>query len=321
MMGAPGTSPLGTRDSDTMQATDSIRAMDTSTTPPFACRLSAAYACPSVSTGKERDTESGNDYFGARYYASSMGRWLSPDWSAKVEPVPYAKLGDPQTLNLYSYVQNNPLSRFDIDGHDDYSYDQSGKQTNLVKRSWWHNLWYGDTWTLNADNGKNYSLNAPLTQLANGQRYSLVSQKTTLQGLNDMLMAHLGSRENHMSNAQAFDAGLTPAPQGIDFKNELHADFGENSLFILGNSAHTLDYIGNVAWGAIMASNGFSETWSHMGAGAQQVVHDARQSYMAGGVVPVVPLSGTVRTLGDQTSDYNAIQQGYAWWNNGTTPQ
>jgi RHS repeat-associated protein len=30
-------------------------------------------------TGKERDTESGLDYFGARYYASSMGRWMSPD--------------------------------------------------------------------------------------------------------------------------------------------------------------------------------------------------------------------------------------------------
>src|SRR5665213_3158844 len=52
-------------------------------------------------TGKERDAESGNDYFGARYYASSMGRWLSPDWSAKEEPIPYAKLDDPQTLNLY----------------------------------------------------------------------------------------------------------------------------------------------------------------------------------------------------------------------------
>jgi RHS repeat-associated protein len=37
-------------------------------------------------TGKERDTESGNDYFGARYYASSMGRWLSPDWSATPDP-------------------------------------------------------------------------------------------------------------------------------------------------------------------------------------------------------------------------------------------
>jgi len=68
-------------------------------------------------TGKERDAESGLDYFGARYYASSMGRWMSPDWSAKAEPVPYSKLGDPQTLNLYGYLTNNPLSRTDPDGH------------------------------------------------------------------------------------------------------------------------------------------------------------------------------------------------------------
>jgi len=68
-------------------------------------------------TGKERDSESGNDYFGARYYASSMGRFMSPDWSAKVEPVPYAKLDNPQSLNLYAYVGNNPLIRIDADGH------------------------------------------------------------------------------------------------------------------------------------------------------------------------------------------------------------
>ncbi|WP_348261045.1 RHS repeat-associated core domain-containing protein [Telmatobacter sp. DSM 110680] len=73
----------------------------------------------SLFTGKERDAESGNDYFGARYYASSMGRFLSPDWSAKVAPVPYAKLDDPQSLNLYAYVRNNPLSRIDADGHYD----------------------------------------------------------------------------------------------------------------------------------------------------------------------------------------------------------
>jgi len=46
-----------------------------------------------------------------------MGRFLSPDWSAKVEPVPYAKLDNPQSLNLYSYVENNPLTRADVDGH------------------------------------------------------------------------------------------------------------------------------------------------------------------------------------------------------------
>jgi RHS repeat-associated protein len=69
-------------------------------------------------TGKERDTESGNDYFEARYYSSSMGRFMSPDWSAKEEgrdPVPYSDLDDPQSLNLYSYVRNNPLTRVDAD--------------------------------------------------------------------------------------------------------------------------------------------------------------------------------------------------------------
>jgi len=69
-------------------------------------------------TGKERDTESGNDYFEARYYSSAMGRFMSPDWSAKEEPVPYAKLDDPQTLNLYVYVGNNPMTRVDADGHE-----------------------------------------------------------------------------------------------------------------------------------------------------------------------------------------------------------
>ena len=70
-------------------------------------------------TGKERDAESGLDYFGARYYGSTMGRWLSPDWSAKPAAVPYAELENPQSLNLYSYVLNNPLDRTDPDGHAD----------------------------------------------------------------------------------------------------------------------------------------------------------------------------------------------------------
>lgn len=68
-------------------------------------------------TGKERDAESGLDYFGARYYGSSMGRFISPDWSANQDPVPYARLDDPQSLNLYTYGGNNPLIHIDADGH------------------------------------------------------------------------------------------------------------------------------------------------------------------------------------------------------------
>jgi len=68
-------------------------------------------------TGKERDAESGLDYFGARYYGSALGRFTSPDWSSRPQAVPYAKLGNPQSLNLYSYVLNNPLGSVDQDGH------------------------------------------------------------------------------------------------------------------------------------------------------------------------------------------------------------
>ena len=71
----------------------------------------------SRSTGKERDAETGLDYFGARYFSGAQGRFTSPDWSAVPQAVPYADLTDPQTLNLYSYVRNNPLSRPDLDGH------------------------------------------------------------------------------------------------------------------------------------------------------------------------------------------------------------
>jgi RHS repeat-associated protein len=62
-------------------------------------------------TGKERDTESGLDYFGARYYSSNMGRFSSPD-----DPFISGSPGDPQSWNLYSYVQNNPLNSTDPDG-------------------------------------------------------------------------------------------------------------------------------------------------------------------------------------------------------------
>ncbi len=69
-------------------------------------------------TGKERDTESNLDTFGARYYTSNIGRFMTPDWSAAPEAVPYANFFNPQTLNLYAMVANNPESFADLDGHD-----------------------------------------------------------------------------------------------------------------------------------------------------------------------------------------------------------
>jgi len=81
-------------------------------------------------TGKERDTESGNDYFEARYYGSSMGRFTSPDplpwisWQGgdKDERARFADyIGIPQNFNLYVYVRNNPLIYTDPTGETIYA--------------------------------------------------------------------------------------------------------------------------------------------------------------------------------------------------------
>ena len=62
-------------------------------------------------TGKERDAETGLDYFGARYMSAAQGRFTSPD-------EPFADQGerDPQSWNLFSYGRNNPLRFVDPTG-------------------------------------------------------------------------------------------------------------------------------------------------------------------------------------------------------------
>ena len=62
-------------------------------------------------TGKERDAETGLDYFGARYMSAAQGRFTSPD-------APFADQhpDDPQSWNLYAYVRNNPMNGVDPDG-------------------------------------------------------------------------------------------------------------------------------------------------------------------------------------------------------------
>src|ERR1700735_4921600 len=88
----------------------------------YDCTRSFVHSCilnASKFTAKERDAESGLDMFGARYYGSSIGRFMTPDWAAKPTNVPYADFGNPQSLNLYSYLNNRPTIMRDLDGHGD----------------------------------------------------------------------------------------------------------------------------------------------------------------------------------------------------------
>jgi RHS repeat-associated protein len=63
---------------------------------PAACSFSAASWNSYKFTGKERDTESGLDLFGARYYSSSMARFVTPDWRVPHPLWSFAKSGSSQ---------------------------------------------------------------------------------------------------------------------------------------------------------------------------------------------------------------------------------
>ena len=109
-------------------------------------------------TGKENDEDSGLQYFIARYYDPTIGRFLSKD------PVPNG--------NLYVYCDNNPINKTDPDGRQrteksdrafvermlPYAKEvekQTGVKADLVLTIWYHESGAGD----GNDNGKTYKEN------------------------------------------------------------------------------------------------------------------------------------------------------------------
>jgi RHS repeat-associated protein len=75
------------------------------------CGDSAGDVSPLHFTGKERDAESGLDYFGARYMSGAQGRFTSPDPTRQS-----VDKANPQTWNRYSYTLNNPHAYVDKNG-------------------------------------------------------------------------------------------------------------------------------------------------------------------------------------------------------------
>jgi RHS repeat-associated protein len=105
-------------------------------------------------TLKERDVETGLDYFESRYYASSQGRFISAD-----EPFADQDEDQPQSWNLYSYVRNNPLryidpfgdARWEVgkDGLEHYIGDEIGEYDKDLNATW-----DGTKWNFHDDNGQ-----------------------------------------------------------------------------------------------------------------------------------------------------------------------
>jgi RHS repeat-associated protein len=145
-------------------------------------------------TGKEYDAESGNHYFGARYHASTLGRFISPD------DVKYSRLTDPQTWNLYGYVRNGPTNKRDFNGHDWF---------NIKGKGW---VWQNGSQYVDPTTGEVLS--------TRGYRYLIVFKKITKDGATTGTLI-LYDQQDPIVRSTAFSGGNTddqgykvPTPNG-----------------------------------------------------------------------------------------------------------
>ena len=109
-------------------------------------------------TGKERDTETGYDYFGARFYSPVLLSWLSPD------PFIDKNAG----ISSYAFCSWNPINRLDPNGRDWYAAtDETGTQSVLWRNSHESTLDVGGTTYSNI--GENYTFSVGNTSYSYSQ--------------------------------------------------------------------------------------------------------------------------------------------------------
>ena len=126
-------------------------------------------------TGKERDTESGLDMFEARYYGSTLGRYMTSDPAGKNA----VNLANPQEWNSYAYVGNNPMNRTDPTG------------------MFWEELWNFLRWSHWV---KNSEVEAALQHDADEMRRQLAKEQLTHNGTS-LTASYLSS----LSNKEVYD--------------------------------------------------------------------------------------------------------------------
>jgi RHS repeat-associated protein len=183
------------------------------------CSFSVASLNRYKFTGKERDNESGLDYFGRRHYGSTLGRFMQPD-----EAFNDQNTHDPQSWNLYSYVRNNPLRYTDptgdacvSDGNGGWKDDNSGGETCAQVNAANQNAQPSVTVTATVLPFDTFHQPDPV-QVAQGMRNAQLNQWRA--GLNSFL-------GNPVVGAYLFVFGMAFSPEEDSIAEALEADGNE----------------------------------------------------------------------------------------------
>ena len=105
---------------------------------------SSYYHSDFLFSGKELDAETGNYYYGARYYAPRIGIWLSPDPMQLKYP----------HVSSYAYCMGNPVNRIDLHGDSIFYYMPKIQHGLTIGYSKYTYGKYGDTYGFGGEEGE-----------------------------------------------------------------------------------------------------------------------------------------------------------------------
>lgn len=222
-----------------------------------------------VFTGKERDAETGLDYFGARYMSSAQGRFTSPDpGMAGTDPL------TPQSWNAYSYALNNPLHFIDPDGAAPYPATSWKVNKSLLgdpqlaRVMWTANNYSPAAFQRSVESGEFGGQN-PLST-PNGKKMiglaaeAVVADMAGGSVINDLLNGDMrvqtGPRETggiapdlrlHLGSKPVMTENIVGAPGGVQVMNAKFVDFQvkatTDAVYLQAGAAHTVQNANAIA--------------------------------------------------------------------------
>lgn len=292
---------------------------------PWGKVLSGATKSKFAYTGQERDNETGLDYYNARYYSPDIHRFTQPD------PV-IADVYNPQMLNRYSYVLNNPLRYTDPTGNQSLLSSLISTVTNAVKSaiSFVSNLVSGSSQSTKQSSTNSKSSTPPTSAPANNIP-GLSGVKTTVSGLSGNTTS-LNSKTpdsnkgvilptNIPSNANISNNMNQAAQNKLNifwFKGQVETDGPQDykSIKRYGPDASQYQDFGNFNYGAVAEASGYSENFAQSMAGAYQIWTNVKRSNAGLSSVPSYGKPFLEYPFGDDYSDQFWIMEGYHYADN-----